>query len=78
MVCPNLATKQETTMNKLITTLLAGLCPGQLTTTNKRLVIEPERSVKKQTNPVKNVLEDLKYERSDHWCKTLCKTLLKI
>ena len=78
MVCPNLATKQETTMNKLNPKPLVGLCPGQLTTTNKRLVIEPERSVKKQTNPVKNVLEDLKYERSDHWCKTLCKTLLKI
>ena len=70
-------TKQVTTMNKLITKLLVGLCPGQLTTTNKRLATEPKRSVKTETNQVKNVQVNLKHENNDHWCKNPYKMLLK-
>ena len=65
-MCPNLVTKQEITKNKLMTKLLVGLCPGQLTITNKCLAAKSKRSVKKQTNPARNVQGDLKYGKNDH------------
>jgi hypothetical protein len=65
-VCPNPVTKQEIIKNELKTKLLAGLCPGQLITTNKCLAAKSKRSVKKQTNPARNVQGDLKYGKNDH------------
>jgi hypothetical protein len=56
---------------------LEGLCLNQHLLTNTRVATKPKRSVKRETDQVKNRQVSLKYENNDHLYKIPYKMLQK-